>query len=92
MLKPTRLFALSLLTLALELSVIKASLAYHADLGARQLYAYTMRHYSPNAHGSQSKRAPGSAYYHRGPTVLREFANFPEYLGFKSPEIIILKK
>ena len=45
MLKPTGLFALSLLRLALELSAIKASLAAHADLGARQLYAYTMRYY-----------------------------------------------
>ena len=45
MLKPAGLFNPSMLKIALELSAIKASLTDHADLGARQLYAYTMRHY-----------------------------------------------
>ena len=65
------------------------------DLGLRQLYAYAMRHYpqmpkSPKS--STRKELMIRPTTHADPTVLREFAELAERLGFESPEITDLKQ
>jgi len=65
------------------------------DLGLRQLHAYAMRHYpkmprSPTP--STRKELIMRPTTHADPTVLREFAELAERLGFESPEITDLKQ
>ncbi|KAF6229360.1 hypothetical protein HO133_007476 [Letharia lupina] len=65
------------------------------DLGLRQLYAYAMRHYpqmpkSPKP--STRREIMMRPTTHADPTVLREFAELAERLGFESPEIADLKQ
>ena len=65
------------------------------DLGLRQLYAYAMRHYSQmpkSPKPSTRKELMMRPTIHADPTVLREFAELAECLGFESPEITELKQ
>ncbi len=69
-----------------------ASSADRADLGVRQLYAYAMRHYLQMPRDLKGKELLARHTTNADRTVLREFADLAERLGFESPEIIALKE
>ena len=69
-----------------------ASSADRADLGVRQLYAYAMRHYLQMPRDLKGKELRARHTTDADRTVLREFADLAERLGFESPEIIALKE
>ena len=69
-----------------------ASSADRADLGVRQLYAYAMRHYLQMPRDLKGKELLARHTTDADRTVLREFADLAECLGFESPEIIALKE
>ena len=66
--------------------------AERADLGVRQLYAYAMRHYLQMPRDLKGKELLARHTTNADRTVLREFADLAERLGFKSPEITALKE
>ncbi len=69
-----------------------ASSADRADLGVRQLYAYAMRHYLQMPRDLEGKDLLARHTTIADRTVLREFADLAERLGFESPEITALKE
>ena len=69
-----------------------ASSADRADLAVRQLYAFAMRHYLQMPRDLKGKELLARHTTNADRTVLREFADLAERLGFKSPEIIALKE
>ena len=69
-----------------------ASSADRADLGVRQLYAYAMRHYLQMPRDLKGKELLARHTTNADRTVLREFADLAERLGFESPEITALKE
>jgi hypothetical protein len=69
-----------------------ASSADRADLGVRQLYAYAMRHYLQMPRDLKGKELLARHTTNVDRTVLREFADLAERLGFESPEITALKE
>jgi len=69
-----------------------ASSADRADLGVRQLYAYAMRHYLQMPSDLKGKELLARHTTNADRTVLREFADLAERLGFESPEITALKE
>ncbi len=69
-----------------------ASSADRADLGVRQLYAYAMRHYLQMPRDLKGKDLLARHTTIADRTVLREFADLAEHLGFESPEITALKE
>ena len=69
-----------------------ASSADRADLGVRQLYAYAMRHYLQMPRDPKGRELLARHTTNADRTVLREFADLAERLGFESPEIIALKE
>lgn len=69
-----------------------ASSADRADLGVRQLYAYAMRHYLQMPRDLKRKELLARHTTNADRTVLREFADLAERLGFESPEITALKE
>ena len=69
-----------------------ASSADRADLGVRQLYAYAMRHYLQMPRDLKGKELLARHTTNADRTVLREFADLADRLGFESPEIIALKE
>ena len=69
-----------------------ASSVDRADLGVRQLYAYAMRHYLQMPRDLKGKELLARHTTNADRTVLREFADLAERLGFESPEITALKE
>ena len=69
-----------------------ASSADRADLGVRQLYAYAMRHYLQMPRDLKRKELLARHTTNADRTVLREFADLAERLGFESPQITALKE
>ena len=69
-----------------------ANPAQRANLGVRQLYAYAMRHYLQMPRERRKKDLIARHTTNADPTILREFADLAERLGFKSPEITALKQ
>ena len=69
-----------------------ASSADRADLGVRQLYAYAMRHYLQMPRDLKGKELLARHTTNVDRTVLHEFADLAERLGFESAEITALKE
>ena len=69
-----------------------ANSADRADLGVRQLYAYAMRHYLQMPRDLKRKELLARHTTNVDRTVLREFADLAERLGFESAEITALKE
>ena len=69
-----------------------ASSADQADLGVRQLYAYAMRHYLQMPRDLKGKELLARHTTNVDQTVLHEFADLAERLGFESAEITALKE
>ena len=69
-----------------------ASSADRADLGVRQLYAYAMRHYLQMPRDLKGKELLARHTTNVDRTVLHEFADLAECLGFESAEITALKE
>ena len=69
-----------------------ASSADRADLGVRQLYAYAMRHYLQMPRDLKGKELLARHTTNVDQTVLHEFADLAERLGFESAEITALKE
>ena len=69
-----------------------ASSADQADLGVRQLYAYAMRHYLQMPRDLKGKELLARHTTNVDRTVLHEFADLAERLGFESAEITALKE
>ena len=69
-----------------------ASSADRADLGVRQLYAYAMRHYLQMPRDLKGKELLARHTTNVDQTVLHEFADLAERLGFESAEITTLKE
>ena len=72
-----------------------ASLLDRVDLGRRQLYAYTMRHYlkmprEPKV--TKRKELLAKPRTHTDEGALRGFTDLADRLGFQSPEITALKQ
>ena len=66
--------------------------ADRADLGVRQLYAYAMRHYLQMPRDLKRKELLARHTTNADRTVLRDFADLAQRLGFESPEITALKE
>jgi len=69
-----------------------ASLADRVDLGYRQLHAYAMRHYLQMPREPKGKELLARLMVNTDETVLRDFADLADRLGFGSPEITALKQ
>ena len=69
-----------------------ASLADRVDLGYRQLHAYAMRHYLQMPREPKGKELLARLMVNTDETVLRDFADLADRLGFESPEITALKQ
>jgi len=69
-----------------------ASLADQVDLGYRQLHAYAMRHYLQMPREPKGKELLARLMVNTEETVLRDFADLADRLGFESPEITALKQ
>ena len=69
-----------------------ASLADRVDLSYRQLHAYAMRHYLQMPREPKGKELLARLMVNTDETVLRDFADLADRLGFGSPEITALKQ
>jgi len=69
-----------------------ASLADRVDLGYRQLHAYAMRHYLQMPREPKGKELLARLMVNTDETVLRDFADLADRLGFGSLEITALKQ
>ncbi len=69
-----------------------ASLADRVDLSYRQLHAYAMRHYLQMPREPKGKELLARLMVNTDETMLRDFADLADRLGFGSPEITALKQ
>jgi hypothetical protein len=71
---------------------IPGSLADQIDLGYRQLYAYTMRHFLAMPRETEGDELLTKPRIKADKAILRRFTDLAERLGFHSQEIIVLKQ